>query len=475
MKFIMMHWVIKSFKFIMSKNNVKFLGLNRAGRIAILLLVLATSSFTHAQEQGEGGFVIDEIIAKVDNYIVLKSELDRAYQDYLANGGSQSEEARCQYLGLLIRNKLMMAKAEIDSVVVLDAEVDLNTSNRMDMILAQSGKTAEEMEQIYGKTMEQIQAELREQIREQMIIREMESTISQDITVTPAEVKRFFNKIPKDSLPFFSAELEVGQIVRKAKVSAAQKEETRLKLIGIRNQILSGESFAELARKHSDDPSAQYNAGEMGWSARGRMVPEFEAMAFKLKPGELSMPFETDFGFHILQLIERRGNEFNSRHILLTPTPSENDLKDAERYLDSLRTLVTVEKASFEKLAKEYSDDPETKGNGGFFTDANGSMKIAVDELDPVVFFKLDSMNVGEISNPLTYRTDDQKSAVRIIYYKSRVRAHEASLKDDWQRIYGAALNEKKDKALQKWFEEARLDVFINIDPAYDFCGILDQ
>ena len=267
----------------------------------------------------------------------------------------------------------------------------------------------------------------------------------------------------------------MAQLVRKAKVNAEQKEETRLKLMEIRNRILSGESFAELSRKYSDDPSAQYNAGEMGWSARGRMVPEFEAMAFKLKPGEMSMPFETAFGFHIMQLIERRGNEFNSRHILLTPVPSDSDLVDAANYLDSLRTLVIDKKASFEMLAKEYSDDPETKGNGGFFTDGNGSMRIAVDELDPIIFFKLDSMNVGEISEPLTYRTDDQKSAVRIIFYKVRMKAHEASLKDDWQRIYGAALNEKKDKALQKWFDGARQDVFINIDPSYDFCGILDQ
>ncbi len=441
----------------------------------VLVLFFVTGNISQAQDTPNNGFIVDEIIAKVDNYVVLKSELERAYQEYLSNGGTLSEEARCQYLGLLIRNKLMMAKAEIDSVVVLDAEVDLNTSNRMDMILSQSGKTAEEMEIIYGKTMEQIQAELRDQIREQMIIREMESTISEGITVTPSEVKRFFNKIPKDSLPFFSAEVEVAQIVRKAQVNAEQKEETRLRLIDIRNQILAGGSFAELARKNSDDPSAQYNAGEMGWSARGRMVPEFEAMAFKLKPGEMSMPFETAFGFHILQLIDRRGNEFNSRHILLTPVPSENDMKEAAHFLDSLKTLVVEKKSTFEVLAKEHSEDQETKGNGGFFTDANGSLKLAVDELDPIIFFKLDSMQVGEISDPLVYRTDDQKRAVRIIYYKSRVKAHEASLKDDWQRIYGAALNEKKDKALQKWFETARQDVFINIDATYDYCGILDE
>src|SRR5690606_36399473 len=200
-------------------------------------------------------YVVDEIIAKVDNYIVLKSELDRAYLDYLANGGRQSEETRCQFLALLIRNKLMMAKAEIDSVVVLDEEVDANTQSRINMILAQSGNSAQQLEAIYGKSMEQIRLELRDQIKEQMVVREMERTISADITVTPAEVKRFFARIPEDSLPYFSAEVEVAQIVRKAKINDEQKEVTRRELMDIRDRILKGEDFNELAKKHSDDPS----------------------------------------------------------------------------------------------------------------------------------------------------------------------------------------------------------------------------
>ncbi len=439
------------------------------------LIFLFSVVMLKASAQENDGFVVDKIIAKVDNYILIKSELERAYQDYLTNGGSPSDEARCQYLAMLVRNKLMLAKAEIDSVVVLDAEVDLNTQNRMDMILAQSGRTADELETLYGKTLEQLRTELREQIREQMIVSKMEEEMTSGIVVTPAEVKRFFNKIPKDSLPYFSAGVQVAQIVKIAEVSEDQKNKTRAELMDVRNRILAGEDFATLAKKHSDDPSVLSNGGDMGWSARGRMVPEYEAMAFKLKPKEISMPFESAFGIHIMQLIERRGNEYNSRHILISPKPSQEDLNKATRYLDSIRTLIVNDSITFQKAAKEHSDDVQTKGNGGFFSDQDGGLSLTVDELDPIVFFKLDSMEIGSISEPITYRTDDGKDAVRILYYKARTPPHQASLEEDWTKIQNATLNEKKDKILQKWFQKARADVFINIDPEYDNCGILDD
>ena len=420
------------------------------------------------------GFVVDEIIAKVDNHIVLKSEVDRMYQDYLTNGNPPSQQARCEILSLITRNKLMLAKAEIDSVVVLDAEVDANTQRRMDIILAQSGRTPDELETMYGKTLEQIRSVLRDQIREQMIVQKMEEEITKDLAVTPAEVKRFFNRIPKDSLPYFSASVEVSQIVKEAEISSEQKTITRNQLLDIRSRLVAGEDFATLARKYSNDPSVLSNGGEMGWAGRGRMVPEYEAMAFRLKPGEISMPFESPFGMHVMQLIERRGNEFNSRHILISPKPSQEDLDRASRFLDSLRTLIVNDTLQFEKAAKEHSDDVGTKGNGGFFSDADGGIRLTVDELDPVVFFRIDSMEVGDISKPIVYRTDDGKDAVRILYYKSRIPPHQAALKDDYHKIQSAALNEKKARVLEKWFLEARQDVFINIDKTYDYCGILN-
>jgi peptidyl-prolyl cis-trans isomerase SurA len=396
------------------------------------------------------------------------------YQDYLTNGNSPSQTARCEILVIVTRNKLMLAKAEIDSVLVLDAEVDDNTQRRMDIILAQSGRTPLELEELYGKTLEQIRSELRDQIREQMIVQKMEEEITADLSVTPAEVKRFFNRIPKDSLPYFSASVEVAQIVKEAKVSDEQKAITRNQLLDIRSRIMANENFAELARKYSNDPSVLSNGGEMGWVGRGRMVPEYEAVAFRLKPGEVSMPFESPFGMHIMQLIERRGNEYNSRHILISPKPSAKDLEEASRFLDSLRTLILRDTTKFEQAAKEHSDDVATKGNGGYFSDPDGGMRLTVDELDPGVFFRIDSMKVGEISQPIVYRTDEGKDAVRILYYKSRIPPHQASLREDYHRIQTATLNEKKNKILEQWFLKARQDVFINIDKTYDYCGLLN-
>jgi len=420
------------------------------------------------------GFVVDKIIAKVDNYVVLKSELEIGYQAYLSDGNPASEEARCELFNRLILNKLMVAKAEIDSVVVLDLEVDNNTEQRMAMILQNSQNSPEQLERAYGKSMEQIKLELRDQIREQLIAREMTSRITKGLTVTPAEIKKFYNKIPQDSLPFYSSDVEVAQIVRIAKVSASQEDEARKKLLDLRERILKGESFAELAMKNSEDPSAQYNGGDLGYVGRGAMVPQFEAMAFRLKVGEISQPFKSDFGFHILQLLDRRGNEYHSRHILISAVPSKEDIVLAEKYLDSLRSKIIIDKLNFEQIAKEYSDDEMTKGMGGFFTDGDGSTKISMRDIDPVVYLNIDTMKVGNISKPLQYRTDDGKDAVRILYFKKKLPPHAANLKDDWNRIQSAALAEKKDKALDKWFVKARQDVFINIDPTYSYCKIME-
>ncbi|NOS90398.1 MAG: peptidylprolyl isomerase [Cyclobacteriaceae bacterium] len=427
-----------------------------------------------AQEKEKTGFVVDKIIAKVDNYIVIKSELESAYQAYLSEGNPNNEEAKCQLFNRLIMNKLMVAKAEIDSVIVTDLEVDQNTTQRMNAILQNSGNSPEELERRYGKSLEQIRVELRDQIREQLLAREMTGRITKDLKVTPAEVKRFFNKIPKDSLPYFNADIIVGQIVRSVKISAAQKEEAKRRLSEIRDRLMNGEDFNTLAQKYSDDPSAKSNGGEMGFVGRGQMVPQFEAMAFKLRKGEISQPFESSFGIHIMELIERRGNEYNSRHILLQGIPSSEDVKRAEYFLDSIRTRILNDSIKFEYAAKEFSDDLNTKGHGGYFTDPDGGIHVSTNEIDPVVYLAVDTMKVGQISKPLTYRTEDGKEAVRILYFKAKIPPHNANLVDDWHRIQSATLAEKKDKVISKWFNKSRQDVFINIDPSYNYCKILE-
>lgn len=450
-------------KMLLKKKSLKY---------SIASLFCLVSIVSHAQDKT--GFVVDKIIAKVDNYIVIKSELEQAYQGAVAEGNPATDEMKCQIFNRLIMNKLMVAKAEIDSVTVTDLEVDQNTTQRMGMILQSSGNAPEELERRYGKSMDQIRLELRDQIREQLLAREMTQKITKELKVTPAEVKRFFNKIPTDSLPFYSSDVQIGQIVRIAKISSQQEEEAKRRLSELRDRILAGESFNDLALKYSEDPSARQNGGEMGFVGRGAMVPQFEAMAFKLRKGEISMPFKSSFGHHIMQLIDRRGNEYNSRHILLLGNPSQDDIHRAEKFLDSLRRKIVKDSIKFEYAAKQFSDDSETKGRGGYFTDPDGGINVSLRDIDPVVYLAIDTMKLGIISKPIAYRTDDGKEGMRILYYKTKVPPHQANLKDDWHRIQSAALAEKRDKAIGKWFSKSRQDVFINIDPTYNYCKILE-
>jgi peptidyl-prolyl cis-trans isomerase SurA len=458
-------------KFMKTRQSVKILKYLISSLGLVVFLMVAPAAL--AQE--EHGFVVDKIIAKVDNYIVLKSELEGTYQNYITEGHAPSEIEKCNFLNRLVVNKLLVAKAEIDSVIVTDAEVDNNTDQRMNMLLQGVGNSPESLEQRYGKTFAEMKIELRDQIREQLLGREMTEKITKAISITPAEVKRFLNKIPKDSLPLYSSDVEVAQIVKIAKVSDSQKELARKKLLDLREQIQKqGANFNELAIKYSDDPTAAKNGGELGYVGRGAMVPEFEAVAFKMSEGEISQPFESPYGMHILQLSDRRGNEYNSRHILISFKPSDKDLKRVSHYLDSLRRKIVKDSIKFEAAAKLYSDDKASKDHGGFFSDADGGTRMSLRDMDYIIYLAIDSMDVGEVSKPLPYRTDDGKEAVRILYFKTKISPHVANLKDDWFRIQAGALSEKKDKALDKWFHKARTDVFISIDPLYGGCKILE-
>ena len=258
-------------------------------------------------------------------------------------------------------------------------------------------------------------------------------------------------------------------------VSKGQKEEARKKLSDIRQRIVDGEDFGKLAREFSDDPGSGAKGGELGFVERGQFVPEFEAAALKMQPGEMSQPVESPFGYHLIQLIERRGNRYNSRHILIKPNSSALDVEYAEEYLDSLRTEIMSDTITFAKAAKEYSDDKETAGSGGFFLGPDGSNRVSTENIDPVIFFTIDTMQVGSITPPLTYRLESGEPAVRILYLKSKSRPHQANLNDDYQKIYNAALQEKRTRQLEEWFGEARRQVYIEIDPEYDECDVANS
>ncbi len=418
--------------------------------------------------------VVDKIIAKVDDFIVLKSDLERAYLEYLSKGQFRGTDAKCQILEQLVVNKMLVAKAKIDSVEVSDLEVQTSLSRRMDYMISQVG-SEEEIEKYYGKKLEQIQDDIYDDIKEQLTISRMQETIISDLKVSPSDVKKFFKNIPRDSLPFFSTEVTVGQIVINPKPGSKQKEDVKKLMHELRGRILRGESFASLAQQYSEDPGSAARGGELPFYKRGDLAPEFEATAMTLKEGELSMPIETQFGFHIIELQQKRGNTFKTRHILISPKPSSTDIIQAEKYLDSLRTSVLLDSITFEKAAKEYSDDQLTSSNGGYFLDPSESSRVSVEQLDPTIFFTLDTMSVGTITKPLEFQQADGSNAFRILYYKDRVPPHQANLKDDYQKIATATLNNKQNKILSEWFEDARGNVYIEIDPEYDNCNLLEQ
>ena len=440
--------------------------------ISIIFFTIFASFFSIIKAQDETqGVVADEIIARVDDYIVLRSELESTYLEILSRGERISGNTKCAVLRDLVTNKLLAAKAEIDSVIVEDGQVDQELNSRMALIINQIG-SEEEIERYYNKTIAEFKKELFDDIKEQLVVRKMRQEILTEIEVSPEEVKDFYNSIPRDSLPYFSTQVKVSQIVKVPQIGTKQKDKTRDQLLKIRERIKAGESFEILATLYSQDPGSSQNGGNLGFVGRGAFQPEFEAEVFKLKPGEVSMPVETEFGYHLIQLIERRGNLFNSRHILLQPEFSEDDTQLTIDFLDSLKKVAYSDSVTFEELAREHSDDKFTSSFGGYFTDAMGSENVLVEELDPVVFFTIDTMDVGQISIPFESRTDDGKLAYKLIFYKEKISPHLGNLEADYQRFRNYSLNRKQSIELDIWFEDAKEEVFINIDPEYNLCDI---
>lgn len=449
-------------KFTISKNKTVI--------IALAFLTMPFLSFSQSEAE-----VVDKIIAKVDNYIILESDLALAYKDYLSRGGnSKSPEARCEVLENLIVSKLLLAKAEIDSITVSPIQVEAQLDNRLKMMVQQIG-SEEKIEEYYGKSLEEFKVEIRDEVKEQMVIGEMQRTITSDIEVTPRQVQNFFDGIPRDSLPFYSTQVQVGQIVKEPTMSKEAKDNIKARLNGLRDRILEGENFEDIARLYSQEPGAKQSGGNIGFFERGQLAPEYEATALRLKPGEISKPVETDFGFHIIELLARRGNEFNTRHILILPKFNKSDVDKTVNFLDSIRTLIINDSITFEAAAAEHSDDMNTSSNGGYFMEGEeGGTKISVDELDPNVFFTIDTMEVGSITKPIIFRQPDRSEAVRILFYKDRIKPHRADIRIDYQKIKQAALNKKRSEKLTQWFQESKNDVFIVLDDHYKDCQILN-
>jgi peptidyl-prolyl cis-trans isomerase SurA len=439
--------------------------------IGHLLIVLA-GWFLTTPSFGQGqGISLNKIIAKVDNYYVLHSDLEEATQSYIGQG--QKAPQKCQLLESLVINKMMLAKADIDSVVVDDKIVDSELDTRMQYMAQQFGSEKNIVE-AYGKSLEMLKSELRQQVKEQKIVQKMQQKITADVKVTPRDVRKFFDAIPRDSLPYMPAEVEVGQIVRIAKATKEQKEALRQRLLDYKKRVEAGEDFGALAKQYSEDVSSAEKNGDLGFAKRGMMVAPFEGAALKLKPNEMSDVVESDFGLHLIQLIETRGAEYHARHILLRPDYNRLDMSGPTHFLDSLRTQIQIDSLKFEKAAHDYSDDKNTADAGGLLRDPqSGGTRLAMDgSMEYAMFQMLDTMKVGSISPPLPYRTEDGKSGVRLLYFKSKVAPHTADFSKDFEKLQTIVLQNKKNRAIDDWFRKSVSDVYITVDPEFHDCKI---
>lgn len=437
--------------------------------IAAFMLLISVISYG----QGQQGVSLDKIIARVDNHYILNSELEDMYNQYKAEGRTAPE--KCQLLESLIINKMLLAKAEIDSVTVDDKQVDGELNGKMNYMIQRFGSEKNIVE-AYGKSIENLKNELRQQVKDQKIVEKMQQTISGNVKITPAEIRKFFNAIPKDSLPYIPSEVEVGHIVKKGTVTREQKEKLRQQLLDLKVRAEKGEDFAMLAQIYSEDLGSAKVGGDLGFQKRGVMVPEFEGAALALKPGEMSGIVESQFGYHLIKLLETRGAEYHARHILLRPDYNKGtDMTQATRALDSLRTLIKSDTLKFAKAALNNSDDKETAESGGLIQDrSTGQSKLTLDaSMDPALYFAIDTMKVGDLSMPVSYRLEDGSSAMRILWYKSKSEPHTANLRDDYEKLSQIVLGNKRNNALEEWFKKAQGDVYISIEPEYRNCKVL--
>lgn len=441
-------------------------------RLFFLILLLISILNNYAQP-----YTVDGIIAIVGKEIIMKSDIEKAYTEYAAQYAvvDNAEEMKCTIFEKKIIEKLMVHQADLDSVVITDQQVEDQLNARISYLLQQIGGDVKIIEEYYKKSMDEIKKEMRVMMRDQMIMDEIQRKLTENVTITPSEVKLFFDKIPYDSLPVVEATYEFGHIVRTPPVSEVEIAELKNKLEGFRERVLRGEKFSLMARLYSDDPGSASKGGELGFIERGTLYPEFEAAAFKLKSGEISNVIQTKAGYHIIQMIERKGDRINVAHILLQPKPSPDAQVAAIEYLDSIRTVILNDKTEFSLSAARYSDDMNRNSGGWVVNKYTGSVKFEKTAIDDATFATLNKLIPGEYSSPIPYVTEDGNMAYRIIYLKSKVAAHKANMIEDYDMIKSAALEDKKNKIIQKWILNKVQTTSIKINDQYRDCPFVEN
>ncbi len=413
--------------------------------------------------------VIDEIIAVVGNELVLASDLANQKLQMTDQYGVAPDE--CEVVENILLDRLMLNQAKVDSVVVGEQQLNSELDRRIRYFIERFGGDQKKMEEFYGKSIVELKEDFRDQLEDQMRVQQMQGKITEDVNVTPADVQRFFMTIPADSLPLISSEVEVAQIVILPKENSAEVSKTIERLEKFRKEIAEGKDFAVIASLYSDDLGSASDGGDLKMQEKGTFVPEFDAVAFSLKDNEVSKVFKTQFGYHIMKMIERRGEKYHARHILLKIKSRTEDLVAAKAKLDSIVLVMERDTLSFERAAVKFSMDEDTKNNGGVMVNPQtGSPRFDMREIDPQISFTIDKLEIGEVSAPVLMTTSNGNQGYRIMKVIQRTQPHRANMREDYQIIQEAASSELRNAAVKEWVAKKIHTTYIKIDSRYEAC-----
>jgi len=415
---------------------------------------------------------IDGVIAKVGDYIILDSDIDKSYLEISSQGGSIKDITRCQILGKIMEDKLYAHQAVIDSVKVTDSEVKQMMDERLNYMVEQIGSMDKVVKYYKKSSEEEFRTYFFDVLKEQKLTSEMQKKIIDGVEITPEEVRNFFKKIPTADLPVFGAEMEVAQIVVTPKVSDAEKQKVIDKLNGFRKEILAGESsFATKAVLYSQDPGSKSSGGYYKMNRKTQFVKEFKEVAFSLQQGEISEPFETDFGYHIIYVEKIKGQDVELRHILLIPAVTADDLKAAKEKITLIRKTILDKDITFDKAAKTMSDEKETRTNGGaLINPKTQDTRFELTKMDPTLYSQVSNLKDNDISLPLLDEDQSGKKKYKLITVTNRINEHTADYAKDYIKIKELALKEKQIKAIGKWFDDKIKDTYIKINGEYREC-----
>jgi peptidyl-prolyl cis-trans isomerase SurA len=447
--------------------------------ISIIILLLLIHKVSHAQQTVSSlsdindNQILDQVVAVVGKEVILKSDIETQYLQFRMQGFIEGsvETIKCDILQDLVFQKLLLNQAEIDSIVVAESQVDQEMDRRFRYFIQQFG-SKEKLEEYYDKTVDEFKEEMREVVKNQLIQQNVQAEIVRNVGITPKEVKAFYKEIPADSLPLINPEYFVSELVQEPQITEREKLMVKERLLELRTRILKGESFATLAILYSEDPGSAKKGGELGMYGRGELYPEFEDVAFTLKEGEISGIVETEAGYHIIQMIEKQEEFVNVRHILLRPKITSTQIEETVSFLDSVYKLIQDSVYDFETAVRMFSDNPNKISGGMLINPASGNTSFQAEELDPKVFYTIDKLKIGEVSKPVSFVTQENKEAFRLLKLINKTKPHRANIEQDYDKIYMIALNRKHQQIMDEWVIDHAQKAYINIAENYSDCDL---